>query len=98
MIKFIHCVFVKHLGSDKKYLFCVDNIERLKNMQEVLCETKYGEAEGVCACDSFTVSENALISIAQALGANLPLKKIVGIIEHKPILSKEVTRFDELPF
>lgn len=98
MIKYIHCVFVRHKRQDKTFLFSVDGLKQLKNGTEVLCDTKYGESDGVCVGDSFMVSESALKSIAENIGAYLPLKKVVGTIEMEIVKQKTVKRFDGLPF
>ncbi len=98
MKKYIHCVFVRHKRRDKTFLFRIDGLEQLKNGTEVLCNTKYGEAEGKCVGDSFMITESALKSIAENIGAYLPLKKVVGTIEMKLVKQKTVKRFDELPF
>lgn len=100
MIKYIHCVFITHEGNtnNKTFLFAVNNIEKLKDGTEVLCETKYGETTGRCFGDSFMIPENSLKSIAYGIGAYLPLKNVVGVIEREPVIKKLVKRFDELPF
>lgn len=98
MKKYIHCVFVRHKRQDKTFLFSVDRLEQLKNGTEVLCETKYGESDGICVGNSFTISESALKSIAENIGAYLPLKNVVGTIETELVRHKTVKRFDELPF
>ena len=98
MTKYIHCVFVRHKRQDKTFLFSVDGLEQLKNGTEVLCDTKKGESEGRCVGNSFIVSESALKSIAENVGAYLPLKSVVGTIETELVKQKTVKRFDELPF
>ena len=98
MTKYIHCVFVRHKRQDKTFLFSVDGLEQLKDGTEVLCNTKKGESEGICVGNSFIVSESALKSIAENVGAYLPLKSVVGTIELKLVKQKTVKRFDELPF
>lgn len=98
MTKYIHCVFVRHKRQDKTFLFSVDGLEQLKNGTEVLCDTKYGESDGICVGNSFMISESALKSIAENIGAYLPLKKVVGTIDTEIVKQKTVKRFDELPF
>ena len=98
MTKYIHCVFVKHRACDRTFLFCVDEESQLQNGTEVLCETKYGETEGVCVGRSFMVSESALESIVAGVGAYLPLKNVVGIVRKEIVEQKKVKRFDRLPF
>lgn len=104
MTKFVHCVFIKHTGSHKKYLFNVDDMDRLKDGQTVLCDTRYGESEGICVGSSFSVSELALESICKGLDLDLPLKSVIGIIEEETIRRKVIRRFggsgelNDLPF
>lgn len=98
MTKYIHCVFVRHKRQDKTFLFSVDGLEQLKDGTEVLCDTKYGESDGICVGDSFMVTEPTLKIIAENVGAYLPLKKVVGTIETELVRKKTVKRFDELPF
>ncbi len=98
MTKFVHCVFVKHDGSDKKYIFCVDDMKNLKKGQRVLCDTKRGEVEGICVCDSFYLNKSALVAIVQCLNAYLPLKRVVGTVELQTTVAHIIHRFDELPF
>lgn len=98
MTKFIHCVFVRHESSNKPYLFCVDDMDRLRDGQKVICDTKIGESKGVCVGNSFCLSELALKSVAQAVGAELPLKRVLGIIKLVPAVKEEAIRFDKLPF
>lgn len=98
MTKYIHCVFVKHKAYNRTFLFCVDSESRLQNGTEVLCETKYGETEGTCVGRSFMVSESALESIVAGVGAYLPLKNVVGIVEKELVEQRKVKRYDSLPF
>jgi hypothetical protein len=100
MTKYIHCVFVRHEENenDKTYLFHVASHEKIKNGTKVLCKTIQGEVTGRCIGDSFMVSENALKSIVDGVGAYLPLKDVIGIITTKYVLQNEVNRFDVLPF
>lgn len=98
MTKYVHCVFVRHEGSNKTYLFSVKSETMLRDGQEVLCETKYGESAGRCVGNSFCVSEKAINSIVSGVGAYMPLKDVVGTIEVESVMTKTIKRFDELPF
>lgn len=98
MTKYVHCVFVKHSGNNRTFLFAVDTHQKLKDGTQVLCETRYGEAEGHCAGNSFMIDENALNSIVVNVGAELPLKSVVGIIEENHVIERKLKRFDNLPF
>lgn len=98
MTKYVHCVFVKHEGSDRTFLFNVSDPKKIKSGTIVVCNTKYGEVYGTCIGDSFMVSENALDSIVEGVGAYFPLKDVVGIVTEKYTIQKQVNRFDELPF
>lgn len=96
MTKFVHCVFVKHEDSEKKYLFCVDDMERLQDGQEVVCDTKFGKSFGKCIGRSFTVSELALESICKGTGATIPLSSVIGIVETKLVERKETKFFKDI--
>lgn len=98
MTKYVHCVFVKHEGTKKTFLFNVSDQKMIRSGTLVLCDTKCGESYGTCIGNSFMVSENALNSIVAGVGAYLPLKDVVGIVTEKYTIQKEVNRFDKLPF
>lgn len=98
MTKYIHCVFIRHTGSGKTFLFHVARESQLQNGAQVLCETKYGESEGICVGKSFIVSESALESIVAGVGAYFPLKSVVGTVETELVRETKVKRFDKLPF
>ena len=98
MIKYVHCVFVRHNEDDHAFLFSVDSLEQLKSGATVLCETIHGETTGTCIGNSYMVSESALESIVAGIGAYLPLKNVVGTVTERYTIQKEVERFDRLPF
>ena len=98
MIKYVHCVFVRHHEDDHAFLFSVDSLEQLKSGATVLCENIHGETTGTCMSNSFMVSESTLESIAAGVGAYLPLKSVVGTVTERYVRQKEVERFDTLPF
>ena len=81
MTKYIHCAFVKHNRDDKEYLFSVGREEKLSAGTIAVCDTRYGIQRGTVIGNSFMVSEDALASICQAVGAKLPLREIIGIDE-----------------
>ena len=97
MISWLHCVFIQHDYSNKKYLFCVDDTEKLKKGQRVLCDTVRGDVEGICVCDSFYLPNSAVEAIVQGIGAYLPLKRVIGTVELQPSVTHIIRRFDELP-
>lgn len=62
----------------RRYLFtCAEGVN-LKEGDRVLCDTKKGEAEGVCFTDSFKVNQKVLSIIAKLLCAKFPLKSVIG--------------------
>lgn len=64
-----------------KYLFACPEGVNLKEGDRVLCDTKKGEAEGVCFTESFKVNQKALGIIAKLLCATFPLKFVIGRCE-----------------
>lgn len=91
----IKVVFVKHKHG-KNYLF--ETEENLKKGDEVRCDTRYGEEDGVCATDSFDISYNAMFHMAKELNAPLPLRKVIGKYEVEVVKIKELKKFGCLPF
>ena len=89
-------VFVKHENSEKRYLFCAPESQSLKRGDVVVCRTANGDEKGVCATGSFFVS--GIDEIVRAVGAYLPLKKVVGKVV-KETTSKIIDFSDnDLPF
>ena len=103
MTKYYHCALVKHENNDKPYLFCVGRDAMIKNGAKVACDTRIGITRGTVVGDSFMVSKDTLESICVAVGATLPLRKIIGI--EKKVKVEQITYFDgynlaitEMPF
>lgn len=103
MTKYIHCAFVKHDNSEKPFLFCVGREEKIRGGTRVVCETRLGRNLGTVFGDSFVLSEDALKSLCPSVGATLPLRDIVGIVE--TVQATQTTYFDgyhptitEIPF
>ena len=103
MTKYYHCAFVKHENNDKPYLFCVGRDTMIKNKTKVMCDTRIGRERGTVVGDSFMVSKDTLESICVAVGATLPLRKIIGV--EKKVKVEQITYFDgynptitEMPF
>lgn len=92
MTKYIHCAFVKHDKQDKPFLFCVGREEKIRGGTRVECDTRFGRDIGTVFGDSFMVSEDALKSICPSVGATLPLRDIVGIVE--TVQATKTTYFD----
>ena len=88
-------VFVKHKHGGN-FLFKTEC--DLQKGDEVRCDTRYGEADGVCVTDSFEVSEDALLNIVQGVGAYLPLRSVLGKYEVEVVEIKELKKFGCLPF
>lgn len=92
MTKYIHCAFVKHNKGDKVFLFSVGREEKIRGGTRVVCDTRKGRANGTVFGDSFFISEDALKSICPSVGATLPLRDIVGIVEI--VQAEQTTYFD----
>ena len=56
----MNIVIIKHFGDICPYLFSVPNEVHLKENDMVLVQTRRGEQQGKCVCDSFTVDESPL--------------------------------------
>ena len=75
----VNVVFVRHAPEQAKaYLFEGPGDVKLKNGWKVMVDTKYGKAYGACVGDSFWLDDAALCSVACAVGATLPLRKVEG--------------------
>ena len=105
MTKYINCVFVKHDNNDKSFLFCIETLDKVCKGQRVMCNTMYGESEGVCTSDNFMLDERALKNIANVVGAYLPLRPVIGIVEIAPTVTHILRPFcnsasydEDLPF
>lgn len=102
MEEFYHLVFCKHSGSGKAFLFALDPVRNLHDGDKVLVDTRKGESQALVVGDSFCVNFYALKSIAAAMGATLPLRKVIGIyvVEEKQVIQKveRLERFQKIPF
>ena len=103
MTKYIHCAFIKHGKINTPFLFSVGREEKIRGGTMVECETCRGRTQGTVFGDSFMISEEALKSLCPAVGATLPLRDIVGIVE--TVQATQTTYFDgyhptitEIPF
>lgn len=79
--KFLSLVTVKHKESDNRsFLFEAPSLCNLTVGDTVLCDTQYGEAYGkVTAVSEYVrVGSPEYNFIVLAMGANEPLKKIIG--------------------
>ena len=87
---FYHLVFCKHIKSGKAFLFALDPVRNLHDGDKVLVDTCKGESQAVVVGDSFCVGSHALKSIAAAMGATLPLRKVIGkyVVEEKQVIQK----------
>lgn len=74
-------VVVQHLGKPTRYLFEVPDSVHLAPGDMVICDTRKGEAEGICITHSVICGENAFEAFVKLTGATLPLRKIVGKYE-----------------
>ena len=79
--------------SGGKYLFEVPESITLKEGEKVKCDTRRGITDGVVWADSITADEPAAKLIGKLLGANFPLKSVVG----KTVTSVELFEQPEQP-
>lgn len=93
----MNVAIITHNGYDK-FLFSVPDEVQLKKGEKVLCQTKKGEAHGECVFDSFEVEGTALVAITAVMGAKLPLKPVIGLVQEwrfdkkSPIFGTEAYR------
>lgn len=81
MDKYVCLIFVRHKGVGQTFLFSVDPMTDIKKGTELAVDTIKGRQRGVAVSDSFMVSEKAMQSIADGVGAYFPLRPVVGIIK-----------------
>lgn len=75
-------VIVKHIGNGNICMFEVPNAApTLHKGDEVLCDTRKGEAKAVCITDTVVCGKVALDAFAALTGATMPLKKVIGRYE-----------------
>lgn len=102
MKEFYFLVFCKHSGNGKTFLFGLDQVKNLHDGDKVLVDTRKGESQALVVGDSFCVDSRALKSIAAAMGATLPLRKVIGkyVVEEKQVIQKveRLERFQKMPF
>ena len=102
MEEFYHLVFCKHIKSGKAFLFALDPVRNLHDGDKVLVDTRKGESQALVVGNSFCVDSHAFKSIATAMGATLPLRKVIGkyVVEEKQVIQKveRLERFQKTPF
>lgn len=74
--KFMNVAFVEQSG--RNFLFEVPGGHNVSDGTKVLCDTRYGRQEGIIRGGNFRVDYNDLKCLVKAVGAKLPLRKIVG--------------------
>lgn len=89
----MNLAIIKHDNDYRKFLFSVPEHVYLKKGDRVICRTRYGEADGTCVYDSFTLDGPALDIFISEKGAKKPLAPIVGeyqkvMFENTPQISK----------
>lgn len=93
-------VFVRH-GNPGLYLFKVPLDLDLFAGDNVICDTKFGRACGICVCDSFYTEFGREIRQAAGVGAEAELKQVIEFYGGQPPrVSEPVVVPDEigLPF
>lgn len=96
-------VFVRH-GNPGLFLFKVPLDLELFAGDTIVCNTRYGQAHGICVCDSFYTEFGCEIRQAAGVGAEAELKSVIGFSGGQPprinepvVIPDEVdTPFDEL--
>ena len=74
----MNIVIIKHFGDNCPYIFSVPDDVHLKENDMVLVQTRRGEQQGKCVCDSFTVDESPLKALITKFGAKEPLAPVIG--------------------
>ena len=72
-------VFIKH-SLPGFYLFAVPKELELFAGDNVLCDTRHGQAHGVCICDSFTTEKGEIILNAAGVTRDR-LRSIIGFVD-----------------
>lgn len=71
-------VYVRHANAGL-FLFAVPDDLNLKAGDEVVCDTKFGQAEGRCACDSFVTNEGRFVRQAAGVCESTVLKTVLRL-------------------
>lgn len=102
MKEFYFLVFCRHIRNGKTFLFGLDQVKNLHDGDKVLVDTCKGESQALVVGGSFCVDSRALKSITAAMGATLPLRKVIGkyVVEEKQVIQKveRLERFQKIPF
>ena len=81
-------VFVRH-GNPGLFLFNVPLDLDLFAGDNVVCHTRFGQAHGVCVCDSFYTEFGREIRQAAGVGAEATLKSVIGFSGGQPPRANE---------
>lgn len=84
-------VFIKHQGSNKKFMFEVPVGVELMKGEKVFCDTRLGNQIGTCATSSFYINSHSLESVMEGFEATMPLRKVIGYAE--PISEYRLVKF-----
>lgn len=71
-------VYVRH-EAPGLFLFSVPDDIDLKAGDEVVCETRFGQADGRCACDSFVTNEGEFVRRASGVSESTVLKNVLRL-------------------
>lgn len=74
----MNLAIIKHDNNPRKFLFQVPDHVYLKKGDRVICKTCFGESDGTCVYDSFTLDGLALDIFISVMGAKKPLAPIIG--------------------
>ena len=95
-------VFARHERDNRAYLFEVDPITNIKDGEEIIVDTVKGQSGAWAVGGSFMIDKRGIESIAKAIGAYFPLKKVIGFVEYETVQNKKVIPINEnnqsLPF
>lgn len=81
-------VFVRH-GNPGLFLFNVPLDLDLFAGDNVICHTRFGQAHGICVCDSFYTEFGREIRQAAGVGAEATLKSVIGFSGGQPPRANE---------
>ena len=76
-------VFVRH-SYPGLFLFNVPIDLDLFAGDNVVCDTRYGKAHGVCVCDSFYTEFGDIIRVAAGVDDETTMKSVIGFSNGQP--------------
>lgn len=94
----MNVVFIVHNNQSGPYLFEVPAGVKLGDGETVMVETIYGEACGVCVCESFELDGGPLETVGRICRASFPLKRVIGRVFVEKFVPSAEKSEDALPY